>query len=226
MNDELGAIFTVLMGYSFHDDSPAASWFRANKDLIPGEYTLTGTGPYQKIVRPEYEAVASDIDLLDGTDISQALTLLGLPTSTLVSSSILANLVASHHYEKEELPNGLWRLRYPKYQPQVSKPKRPKVLQPGEEFHLIDLLDGTAVLPEDNPDIELKNSDVQWVEVHDLSRNGTFGTIRDRVWLYRIAAPKRKPLPSEVSALLDEVPELKIRLTELGYDLGQPVRAG
>lgn len=222
MDGTLNAAFTVLMGYPFHDDSPAASWFKVNKDQIAGVYALTRSGQYQQINRPEYAPIILDIQKLENPDIELALTLLGWPTTVLVTNWDLASVAIKHDRDTERLPVGMWRLRYPKYQPQTPTAKTPKVLQPGDTFHLIDLLDGTAVLPTDASEFE-RMSPLRWVNCGILEDQGDFGVIKDRKYLYRIAPPKRKPLPSEVSALLDEVPEFKTRLTELGYDLGQPV---
>lgn len=219
MNDELNAAFTVLMGYRFHEDSPAASWFRANKDRIAGVYTLTTSGRYSQIERPEYEAVISDIRGLDSPDVEQCLSLLGDQTTKDVTNWGLCQIAIKHGHKQEQLDAVAWRLRYPKYQPQL--PARPKLLQPGDEFHLIDLLDGTAKLPEPIPEIEaFIPCGSQWSSVPNISMAGNFRAIKERKYVYRIAPPKLKPLPSEVSALLDEVPEFKTRLTELGYDLG------
>ena len=221
MNDELNAAFIVLMGCSFHEDSPAASWFRANKDRIAGVYTLTTSGRYSQIERPEYAAVISDIRGLDSPDVEQCLTLLGDQTTKLVTNWELANIAIKHDRSTERLEAGAWRLRYPKYQHPSQLPARPKILQPGDEFHLIDLLDGTANLPEPVPEIEaFIPCGSQWASVPNISMAGNFYTIKERKYVYRIAPPKLKPLPSEVSALLDEVPEFKTRLIELGYDLG------
>lgn len=218
MDDTLNAAFTVLMGFAFHDDSPAASWFKVNKDQIASEYVLTRSGRYQQIERPEYAPIILEIQKLESPDVAQALTMLGAPSTVLVDDWHLSQIAARHYGMKEELGNGSWRIRYSRYQP-----KRPKVLQPGDEFHLIDLLDGTAVLPEGVKDFDKRVQQTEWVGFDDLDFQGYFKSIRDREYVYRIAPPKRKPLPSEVSALLDEVPEFKTRLTELGYDLGQPV---
>lgn len=211
------------MGFSFHDDSPAASWFRANRNEIAGVYKVLITGRYSQIERPEYAAIIRDIQELEDPDIDQCLTLLGCPTTKLVTNQCLALICLRHSNKREDISKSLWRLRYPKYQPQLPQATRPKVLQPGDEFLLIDLLDGTAVLPEGAKDFERLSMLQTWVGFEDLDSQGYFKSIRDREYVYRIAPAKRKPLPSEVSALLDEVPEFKTRLTELGYDLGQPV---